>query len=280
MKQRRRTSLFLATVLALFVPGFVPSAQEAAAATQTLPSAREIFDRFVEVTHAKDVLATKTSMHVVGRFEMPAMQMKGAMEAWSAKPNLRLTSIEFGTFGKAIQGYDGKVGWMTHPMVGARVLEGGDLLQFALEADFDAVLKNPERYESLKTLGTESFEGKNCYKVELVAKPLEGMDAAKTKQMRTSLEFYEVDSGLLAGTKGYQESDMGAGPTMSVASDYKDFGGQLMAAKTTMKTGGQEFLLLFDSVEYDTATDATFALPKEIQDVLASRAAKSAPKPQ
>jgi hypothetical protein len=168
---------------------------------------------------------------------------------------------------------------MTQPMMGARVLDGAELLQFKLEADFEAVLKNSDAYESTRTLGIETFEEKPCYKVEVVAKPLADMDAAKSREVRTTHEFYDVESGLLLGTKGYQEGEMSSGPYSTVSSDYKDFGGQLMASKSTIKSSGQEFEILIDSVEYDTATDALFALPKEVQDVLASRAVKAAPAP-
>src|SRR5262249_27694175 len=100
------------------------------------------------------------------------------------------------------------------------------------------------------------------------------------KEGRTSFEFYEVSSGLLLGVKGKQEGEMGSGPYTAVMSDYKDFGGYLMSTKTIMRASGQEFTITTDSVEFDTASDDLFALPKEIQAKLEGEAKKAAPTPK
>jgi hypothetical protein len=254
--------------LASVAPAALARTQEA------LPSAREIIDRYAQVTHLAESLAKTSSMHVQGEFAMKAMGLKGEAEIWTGKPDRRFVSMEMGAFGRMVTGFDGHTAWMTHPMMGARILKGTELLPAKLEAAYDAALKPERDYESIQTLGRETFEGKDCYKVEVVARPLAGMDPEKTKAVRTSLEFYEVASGLLIGNSGRQEGEMGGGPFTSVFSDYRDFGGQLMAARTVVRQAGQEIELTFDSVEYDTATEAVFALPVEIQKMVGAEGAK------
>jgi len=280
MKTPQRLPFFLSVLLTLAAPGWALPAQDAAPAAEALPSAREVIDRFAEVTHAKEALEKTRSVHMQGKFSMPAMGIEGAMEIWSGKPDLRLTSIEMGGFGSMLSGFDGQVAWMTNPMMGARILKDAEFLQAKLEASYDSVLKSPDLYESMKTVGRENFEGKDCYKLELVAKPLAGMDAEKTREVRTINEFYEVASGLVAGSKGKQEGEMGGGPYTQIAADYKEFGGQLVATKNTVRASGQEIVLTIDTVEFDTAGETTFALPKEIQALLESEAKKAAAKPQ
>jgi predicted methyltransferase len=63
---------------------------------------------------------------------------------------------------------------------------------------------------------------------------------------------------------------MGGGPFTTIFSDYRDFGGQTMPARTVVRQAGQEIALTIASVEFDTATDAAFALPVEIQKMVAS----------
>ena len=239
-----------------------------------MPSAREIVDRYAEVTHLADALAKTQSLHVKGSFAMEAMGLKGAAEIWSAKPDRRSVAMEMGAFGKMVTGFDGKTAWMTHPMMGTRILKGPELLQAKLEAAYDSALKPEKDYESMQTLGRESFEGKDCYKVEVVARALEGMDPVQTRPVRTSIEFYEVATGLLIGNNGRQEGEMGGGPFKTIFSDYREFGGQLMAAKTRVRQAGQEILLTIESVEFDTASEAVFALPIEVQKMLDAAAPK------
>ncbi len=258
--------------LPLAVAKTLPLAPEASAPAleNALPAAREIVDRYAEVTHLGEVLVRTSSMHMQGSFAMEAMGLVGAVDVWSAKPDRRFLSMEMGAFGTMVTGYDGKIAWMTHPMMGARILKGTELLQAKLEAAYDTALKASPDYESLQTLGRESFEGKDCYKVEVIAKPLEGMDPEKTRAVRTSIEYYEVASGLLLGNSGRQEGELGGGPFTTNFTDSKDFGGQLLATKTRVRTTGQEIVLTVESVTYDTATETTFALPLEIQKMAAA----------
>jgi len=280
MKTPQRIPLLLAVLLALGAPSLAVPAQDAGAAAQALPSAREVIDRFVEVTKAKDAIAKTKSMHMKGKFSMAAMGMEGPMELWTAKPDLRVSSVELGAFGTVLAGYDGKVAWMTQPMIGARLLKDNELLQSKTEAAYDGVLKATELYESMKTVGRENFEGKDCYKVELVVKPLPGMDVEKSRVARTTQDFYDVASGLLIGTKSTLQGESGSGPSTTIYSDYKEFGGYLLASKSTIRASGQEIAVTIDSVEFDTATDATFALPKEVQGLLDNEAKKAQAKPQ
>src|SRR6185295_2890021 len=109
--------------------------------TQALPTAREVIDRFAEKTQAKAIVDKTHSTHIKGKFSMAAMGIQGAMDAWSAKPALRLVSIEMGSFGAVQSGYDGQVAWMTQPMMGARILKDTEFLQAKLEAAYDSSLK-------------------------------------------------------------------------------------------------------------------------------------------
>jgi hypothetical protein len=282
MNHLLRPSLLAVLAISSFSPA--AAAHVHGVQSEALPSAREVIERHVTAAKLKPRVETTKSMHVVGTFSVPAAGINGTMDTWHAKPDLHYATVELGGFGKMVAGYDGKTGWMIQPMMGARILSGTELMQAKLEAEYDSALKPESRYESMRTVGRETFEGKDCYKVELIVKPQGDLDAEKTKAARTTKEYYEVATGLLLGSEGYQAGEMAEGPITSVFSDYKDFGGQLMAAKTVVRTGGQELVLTVDKVEFDTAGADTFAPPAEIRTLVEADAAKAAsagaPKPK
>src|SRR5262245_32346029 len=153
MRTHRILRLLLAVSCVLSTAVQSRFAAQQAAAVETLPSAREVLDRFADVTKLKDALEKTSSLHMKGKFGMEAMGIEGAAEEWSAKPNRRLVSVQMGAFGTMLSGYDGHVAWMTHPMVGARILKGTELLQQMVESGYDAALKPDSLFESMRTVG-------------------------------------------------------------------------------------------------------------------------------
>jgi len=243
------------------------TAQEAteAGATEALPAARTVIDRFLDVTNFTATAEKTKSTHVTGTISIPLMGMEGIYDQYQAKPNRFLMEMELAGMGTQLQGFDGKVGWMVHPMMGAMIFDDIQLLQTANRAAYDSPAKPAKPYESIETVGREKFEGKECYKLQLVLHPAEGMDAEKTKKMRTSFEYYEIESGLLIGTESTRDSPQGIMPITNIFSDYRMFGERKMAALNVQRQAGMEIELTVDSVEFDTVEDDKFALPKEVQ---------------
>jgi hypothetical protein len=262
--------------LAMAVFASVPAAR--AAQGQPLPTAREVIDRHAAVCKLREALASTRSMHTRGKVTIAARGIEGTVETWSAKPALNRSSIELGAAGSVLGGYDGRVGWMLHSALGASVFQGTDLLQSELEADWDAALKEGDAYESLRTVGRESFEGRECWKIEVVARPLPGMDAEATREARTAHEYYEIETGFLAGTKSRLEGELGSVLTTTVVSDYREFGGRLLATRTRVRQAGQESVVTLESVEFDTVDPGLFRLPPEIQRLLAAKPAPLTPR--
>ena len=61
---------------------------------------------------------------------------------------------------------------------------------------------------------------------------------------------------------------MGAADTTVVLSDYKEFGGVLVAGKTTINAGGMEIETTIESVTYDDVDDLAFELSNTIKSLL------------
>ena len=276
MKTARELCLHSALCLALCAPISSAPAQRAQEGTRAtaLPSAREIVDRFVEVTNARKMVETTTSTHVKGNMSIRALGVVGTMEIWSAKPDRIVTQVDYGKrIGLDRSGYDGSVAWSIQPGSEPKLSEGVELLRAKLDAAYDSSLKSPALYESIRTVGRGTFAGTDCYQVEEVLKPLAGMDAAKTRSARTRVEYYEVESGLLRGASGVQTSDRGNAPFTQTVSSYRKFGVQLAPTEIRVAVNGQEIVIQIDSVEFDTVKPEVFALPPEIRKLAAARPA-------
>lgn len=260
-------------LLGNFVPAAISvTAQEAAA--EALPDVRAVLARFVEVTKWKDKLASSSSRHDRGTVKFSGMS--GKAKTWIQKPDRQVFELELQGFGKMLSGYDGNVAWMSGQMTGSRLMTGTDLLQTRLDAGWDAMTKPAELYESMRVLGRKTFEGKECFELEFVAKPLEGMDAGETLPARTTLEYYEISSGLLIGAVGRQEGEIASGPYTRLYLDYRDFSGVLIPAMTKLKQGVIEMELSTESVEFDTVTDEQVLPPLEIRTLAEAESAPAA----
>ena len=78
-------------------------------------------------------------------------------------------------------------------------------------------------------------------------------------------EFYDVQTGLRAGSIATRESPMGKVTTTSVEGDYKKFGNVLQATTMVQKMMGVEQKLTLSTVEYDNVAAAAFELPAPIK---------------
>ena len=237
-------------------------------AAEKLPPARGIIDAFIEKTGARKTFEETDSAYLTGTFEMAGMGMGGPMEVYAAKPDKLYLNISMEGMGEFETGYDGKVGWEINAMTGAVLKQGVELYQLRLQAEYDTVLKDPAKYLSMETVGREVFEDQDCFVIEYVRKPHEGMDPEETKDVRTFREYYNVETGLLDGMTGTAASPMGETKVKTVTTEYKELGGQLMATKTTQESMGMVLEITIETIEFDTVEAEVFALPKQIQALL------------
>ena len=254
-----------ALLLAFSLPTFAAQEATEASAEVALPAARTILDAHLEKSGFGKALATAKSIRKTGTVEVVGMGMKGRIEVLNAKPDLLRTKVELEGFGEMLSGFDGKIAWHIHPMMGAGVLEDLERYQQVRKADFDTLLKKDEDYESIETVERVEFNGQTCWKLELVAKVEEGMDAEKSEAVRTTVEYYDVETGLLAGSETTHESPMGSMTMVATASDYKKMGECLVATQLTQKAPMQQTKIVIESLVFEDEVDAeAFTPPKEI----------------
>jgi zinc protease len=224
---------------------------------EQLPPARQIIDRYIAAIGGRAAMQAQSSSHATGTISLPSAGMTGTVEVFAAKPNKALIKMTLAGLGDVQEGFDGTIGWSMSAMTGPTVLQGKELEQKRFDADFFSELHADDRYESLTTVEKAPFEGRPCYKVRLVRKG-GGED----------FEFYDVETGLKAGSIATRDTAMGTFTGTTVESDYKRFG-KLMQATTIKQTVmGLQQVITISSIEYDNVDPSVFEPPAAIKAIV------------
>jgi hypothetical protein len=236
------------------VPAPAPTAT-AAKPDPSLPSGREVIDRFVKAIGGRDAVLSHKSMHVTGKYEVPASGLAGEMEiVTAADPNRAVQRVTIPGVGEVIQGFDGQRGWSINPMTGPMLQQGKELEQAKLDADFYSELRDSKSYKSITTVEKTTFEGHPSYKVSLLRN--DGTE---------DFDFYDTDTGLRVGSVQTRESPMGTITSTNVEGDYKKFGNLLQPTSLTAKVMGVEQKITVSTIEYDTVPPSAFEAPAAIK---------------
>jgi hypothetical protein len=226
-----------------------------AEAGSALPSARSILDRHIQAIGGKEAILSHTSSHATGTISVPAAGITGTLEVYSAaNPNRVLVKITLGGVGEVMEGFDGVHAWSVSPMTGAMVLQGKQLDDKIFDSAFYGELHDSARYASMNTVEKTTFEGRPCYKVSL-----------KRSNGGEDIEFYDVETGLKAGSMNTRETQMGAINTTSVEADYRKFGNVLQPTTLRQSAMGIQQVFTVSLVEYDKVEPSVFEPPAQIK---------------
>jgi len=242
-----RMAFAIIAVMALPAPG--NTAQDA------LPSAESLAARFIRAIGGREAVLGHTSTRVVGTVAVPSSGVTGSFEAFAAKPDKTFLKMTLGGIGESLEGFDGRVAWMTSALTGPMLVQGKEYEQKKFDADYYAELRTVERYKSMKTLEKTTWEGRSSYKVSLIRH-----DGSE------EIEYFDVETGFKTGKVVTREMMMmGAVPMTTVAGDYRKFGDVLHAATMKQIAMGAQIIMTITSVEYDKVDPAVFELPTAIK---------------
>jgi hypothetical protein len=223
--------------------------------SQALPDARTIIDRHIKAVGGREAILSHKSMHGTGTFTVAGSGMSGSVDMYGAAAPDRVTlKVSIPGLGEIVEGFDGTHGWSVSPMTGPMLKSGKELEQTKLDADFFSELRDPKLYPTVTTVEKTDFDGRPCYKVSL--KRVDGTN---------DFDFYDVATGLRAGSTNTRETSMGTVTSTSVERDYKKFGSMLQATTVVEKTMGVEQQITLTSVEYDKVDPSAFEPPAAIK---------------
>jgi hypothetical protein len=155
--------------------------------------------------------------------------------------------------GEISDGYDGAHAWTISPMTGPALKTGKEFEQTKLDADFYSELRDPKKY-TLTTIEKTTFDGRDCYKVRV--KRTDGSE---------DFDFFDVATGLRAGSINTRETQMGSMTVTNSEGGYKQFGKLTQATALTQKIMGIEQKITLELVEYDKVDPSVFAPPAVIK---------------
>jgi hypothetical protein len=271
MSRSRLLPLSLALV-SLAASGIASSHQDpvpAEAAAKTLPAVRAVLDRYGEVSGMTRMVAETTSYKATGTIALENMGLRGDLTIHAHKPSMQLSTWTLGAMGTTSVGYDGEIAWMIQPMLGEMILEGEGLMGVVSMTAYGAMLMPEGDYDKLEVVGREEFEGSQCYRVHSVYQAPEDEELARlTETVRTKESWFDVETGLLAGSRSTQAGPTGRVEVTTVIQEYEKFGEYMLASKSLVKQVGVELIITVDAVEYDQVKPEIFNLPPAIKALL------------
>ena len=234
-----------------------PAAKSQEARPAQLPAARAILDKHLAAIGGRQAVLSHKSTHATGTLSMPGAGVTGAIDVYGAQPNRTLLKVTLGGVGEVVEGFDGTHGWSISPMTGPMLLEGKQLEEKRFDSEFYSELRTEDRYLSVTTLEQVDFEGRSCYKVRLVR-----------KTGREDIEFYDVATGLKAGSITTRETQMGTVTGTTVETDYRKFGNLLQPTTVRSQVGGLQQVITIATFDYDNVPASIFELPPGIKALL------------
>jgi hypothetical protein len=223
------------------------------AATPDLPSPEALLQRHIEGIGGAAALRQAQSLSFKGEVSLPFVKAKAPIEFLFQAPDqfyclFRYHHVFFGFLKvpflakrQAECGYDGTTGWLVDFESNVEPLHGAD------EAFFRGLL---DKFSSLcfrrdlslaRTLGVERFADLDCYRVVLVFPFGEH-----------AFEFYDVQSGLLAGTIYPFETDDALINIQTTYLDFRRVGLSLkLPFRMELKVGDEQYSIQASEVRTD-----------------------------
>ena len=223
------------------------------ARAQALPDAKALLAKHDAAIGGRAAMEKHSSMHQTGTISIAVANVTGSMEVFRAKPSQLVQKQSLGPLGDVVQGYDGKVAWVTSSQ-GNQVLDGDAATEMKKQADFFSEYYDPTKTKSAATVELVDFEGKKCYKVKIVR-----LDDSET------FNYFDSESGLRVGqTLKMQMAGQSMDATV-VISNYKDFDGVKIPMKIVRKLAMADIVLDVSAIEFDKVDASVFALPDAIK---------------
>jgi len=254
--KRTLTFTCLMALLAIGSPALLAQDKPAGAAKEALPSAESIFDKSIEATGGKD--ASKKMKNAVLKGSMEMMGMLVELTAYIAEPNLVFSETSIPEMGKVQQGFDGKNAWSYNPMMGPSLLQGKEA--DAIKNSFSNVLVTDwkTKFSKAETIGVETAEGEECYKVAVTAK-----DGTQ------GVNFFSKKSGLLIRTDATAATEMGEMAVQIIFKDYRKVGDLVIPFQVITSTGGMSMPMTYSEIKINVdLPESTFEPPPEVKALL------------
>jgi len=175
-----------------------------------------------------------------------------------AKPFRQFVKITRPDGREITTGFDGAVSW-TVTAEAASIDHDTPVESDRRDSDLQYALHQTDYFEKLEFAGVTDFEGCRCYWLR-----------GTTHWGKNNNQFYDTETGLLAGYRFQQDARNSVAVTTLQFKDYKSFGGPLVATRLITRTGDAVRTISILSVSYEPVADSLFELPAPVRALLKS----------
>ncbi len=246
----RNSMRFVVLVLAaLLARASTVTAQEMA-----LPSAAEVIARYVKASHVDLLVKSHRSTRIKGKMEVPTAAITGTVVEIRSKPNVVMQMMSVPGRGESKGGFDGQNGWSLDPTSGPKLMTGDELNDARITASFTLPLRDTTLYKTRETVELAEYGAQKCYKLRMV-----------TQAGRESFECFSVETGLLVAAQRKVTSPLGLVDNVTLYSDYKNFGGAMLASRIVSEMRGIRQIRTIESVSFDDVQPDELALPPQVK---------------
>ncbi|HEY6331068.1 MAG TPA: hypothetical protein VI756_17190, partial [Blastocatellia bacterium] len=164
--------------------GVEPDAGALMKPPESLPTAAQILDKYLQALGGKAAIMANTSQVMKGTVKVPSIGADGTIEIDAKAPNKTVTDAHSGFLGRFRSGYDGSVAWEEQS---GQVQDAPDF--DPPDGDFYLPVKLQELYPGIAAKGTAKIRSTDTYVLEAPA-------SGKTKRW-----YFDTRSGLLVRTE-------------------------------------------------------------------------------
>lgn len=218
------------------------------------PTAQEVWQRHIEAIGGVEACAAVDSLHASGRYILPAAGLEGTIDVYLQRPDKLLFRVEFPN-GVTASGTDGVVAWRVEPGKPARLLGDDERRGLAkwLARGF-SIAPDPDAVQGVGKAEVVESDGRTALRAT--------MKVVATGDTYT--ELFDPETGLVVAR--VEPGPPGSGMELNgTASDYRDFGGLLVATTWEHELAGQAWSAEYETVELNVEIDPEiFDPPPEI----------------
>ncbi len=224
---------------------FAPQAageSNAAAATEGLPKASEVLDKYVAAVGGSAAIEKISSRVGTGKVTFAAGPALPVQISWKA-PGKQIMTVHLPA-GDSNTVWNGHAGWLSSPGGPVHETSEADYDGARLDADLQLPLHLKQLFSDIKVVGVEKVRDHDAVL----------MLASNPGQSGIEL-FFDAQSGLLLRQLRFSKSPLGLNPTRIDYDDYKDFDGVKVPLHMTIARPRTKLDIQFDQVSQNVAMD-------------------------
>jgi len=216
--------------------------------------ALEVLAKMVDALGGEKALRKHKAKTIRGKQNIGGM-IDATFETFAAAPNRLLHRMEMPGMGKAEVGYNGSIGWNISPFEGTKPMEGDELADIVIDADFHSDMNYKKNHKSIRYVGLARHAGKECHQLRLT-KPSGAIEVL----------YLDASSGLPSGLETEVKTNMGMMSMVRTVKEYKPYDGEMIPTKYDEDVGGmQKMSTTVTEVSFEPIDATTFDPPVILQ---------------